>query len=186
MYTVAFKYYGIINVGSVYMSEDKIMELMNKISYGWVDKNGKQHIDDYETFSSDYILQSPDQLMISKVGVCWDQVELQREYFKDYQSVRTYFIVYYDGNKCPTHTFLTYKKGDSYYWFEHAWERFKGFHKYDTMKDLLNDIRGIFISNELNDKCDGGNLVTYEYSKPKYNISVDEFYRHCESGRIIE
>ena len=63
------------------MDENKVMDLMNKIDYGWVDKNHMKHIHDFDTYSDDYILQSPNDIIKSQIGVCWDQVELERYYF---------------------------------------------------------------------------------------------------------
>ena len=168
------------------MNEHEIMNLMNTINYGWVDKKGIKHINDFETFSSDYILQSPEELINNKIGVCWDQVELERAYFKNYKSVKTFFIVHYDNNKCPTHTFLTYKKDNNYYWFEHSWEKLRGIHKYNSEKDLLIEVRQYFIKYELKNKYDEDSLIIREYTKPKYNISVQEIFSHCEKGKEIK
>lgn len=169
------------------MNENKIMKLMNLINYGWIDKNNVKHIDDFNTFSNEYILQSPEELIKNKVGTCWDQVELERYYFKDYNSfIKTFFIVHYDNNKCPTHTFLVFKKANYYYWFEHSWKKFRGIHKYNTLKELLLDVKNKFIQNELKNNFVENNLIIYEYDKPKYNISVKEFYKHCENGKCID
>ncbi len=169
------------------MNENEIMKLMNKINYGWVDKNNIKHINDFDTFSDRYILQSPDDIIKNQVGVCWDQVELERYYFKDINnSIKTFFIVYYDNDKCPTHTFLIFEKDNKYYWFEHSWEKFRGIHEYDTLNNLLNDIKNKFIYYELNNKYNDDNLKIYEYTKPKYNISVQEFFKHCENGNLID
>ena len=168
-------------------NEYEIMELMNDIEYGWLDKVGNIHKTDYETFSEKYILQSPNEVIKSKVGVCWDQVELERYYFESYDfNIKTYFLVHYDNDKCPTHTFLTFEKNDKYYWFEHSWERFRGIHEYESTKELLFDIRDKFIKYELNNNFVLENLVLHEYKKPNYNISVQEFYKHCENGNNID
>lgn len=167
------------------MDVNEIMELMNKISYGWVDKNGVKHVNDFETFSTDYVLQSPEEIIKSQVGVCWDQVELERYYFNNI-TIKTFFIVHYDNEKCPTHTFLTFEKNNHYYWFEHSWERFKGIYKYNSLKKLLNDVKTKFIQFELNNNYKEDNLEIHEYIKPKYNISVQEFYKHCDEGKYID
>ena len=168
------------------MDENKIMDLMNNIDYGWVDKNNKKHIYDYDTYSNEYKLQSPEEIINNRIGVCWDQVELERYYFDKINiPIKTFFIVHYDDNKCPTHTFLVYEKDNNYYWFEHSWEKFRGIHAYSTLNELLNDIKNKFIQYELNNQYDNNNLKIYEYSKPKYNISTQEFYSHCENGILI-
>lgn len=160
---------------------------MSVIDYGWVSRNGIKHINDFNTFSDEYILQSPEEIIKSKVGVCWDQVELERYYFKNVNnSIKTFFIVHYDNDKCPSHTFLTFEKDNYHYWFEHSWEKFRGIHKYNTIKELLEDIKTKFIQFELYNKYTQKNLVIHEYDKPKYNISVQEFYRHCDCGNYID
>ncbi len=176
---------GQLNIWNYY-NEFEIMDLMENIEYGWVDKDNKKHVLVDETYSDNYILQSPKEIIKNKVGVCWDQVELERYYFKENDwNVKTYFLVHYDGDKCPTHTFLTFEKNNKYYWFEHSWERFKGIHEYKSLKELLFDIRDKFIKYELDNDYVVENLVLHEYQKPKYHISVQEFYNHCDYGTYI-
>lgn len=167
------------------MDEFEVMNLMNDINYGWTDKFGRNHQDEFNTFSSDYRLASPTEVIASKLGVCWDQVELERYYFtKTKYQVKTYFIVNYDNNTCPTHTFLVFDKDNKYYWFEHSWKKYRGIHKYDTLKELLIDLKNKFISS--NSKCHEEDIKIYEYTKPKYHISVDDYFKHCESGKLID
>lgn len=168
-----------------YYDEFEIMQLMDNINYGWVDKNNNKHMIVDELFSKNYILQEPKETIVNQIGVCWDQVELERYYFKSYK-IRTYFIVYDDGNKCPTHTFLMYEKNAKYYWFEHAWEKFKGIHEYKTQKELLLDVRNKFIKYELNRHYDEEKLRLVEYEKPKYHISVQDFYDYCGKKKNID
>ncbi len=165
---------------------DEIMNLMNDIKYGWVDSNNQNHFEIDETFSDTYKLQSPKELINSKLGVCWDQVELERHYFeKTNYPFSTYFIVYYDNDKCPTHTFLVYEDNNKYYWFEHAWSKYKGIHEYNSLNELLIDVRNNFIITELNNQYSEKNLVLRKYEIPKPGISVIDFYKHCEKGQII-
>lgn len=173
---------GQLNIWNYY-NEFEIMNLMENIEYGWMDKTNNKHNIVDESYSDNYILQSPKEISKNKIGVCWDQVELERYYFKGNDwNIKTYFIVHYDNDKCPTHTFLTFEKNNKYYWFEHSWERFKGIHEYNSLKDLLIDVRNKFIKYELNNNYNKNNLCLYNYKKPKYHLSVLEFYKHCEAG----
>ncbi len=177
---------GQLNIWNYY-NELEVMNLMQDIEYGWIDKDNKKHSFVNELFADNYILQSPKEVIKNKIGVCWDQVELERYYFKGNDwNIKTYFIVHYDDDKCPTHTFLTYKKNDKYYWFEHSWERFKGIYEYNTEKDLLLDVKDKFIKYELNNLYNDERLLLYEYKKPNYHISVNEFYNYCEKGKNID
>ena len=173
---------GQLNIWNYY-NEFEIMNLMENIEYGWVDKNNYSHNKTDETFLDNYKLQSPKETIKSKVGVCWDQVELERYYFKGNDwNIKTYFIVHYDDDKCPTHTFLTFEKQDKYYWFEHSWKRFKGIHGYNTIQELLFDVKDKFIKYELNNNYNENCLNIYNYKKPKNHLNILEFHKHCESG----
>lgn len=183
---VPIKARGQLNIWNYYTPE-QIMNLMNEIEYGWIDNNHNKYSIIDETYSDNYILQTPHEVIKNKIGVCWDQVELERYLFRGNTcNIKTYFLVHYDGNNCPTHTFLTFKENNKYYWFEHAWERFKGIHEYESLKSLLNDVKDKFIKYELNNHYVSTNLVLHEYKKPKYHISVQEFYNHCDNGTYID
>ena len=167
-------------------SELEIMKLMNQIEYGWIDKDNIKYDTFDESFEKNYFLQSPKEMIHHKVGICWDQVELERYYFKNHHfKIQTFFIVYYD-DKCPTHTFLTYEKNGKFYWFEHSWEKYKGIHEYPNQEELFYDVNQKFIEWEIHTSFEPQNLRLYEYQKPKYHISVADFYKHCEHGKIIE
>lgn len=177
---------GQLNIWNYYTAFE-IMTLMQSIEYGWVDKELKKHQLVDENFSENYRLQSPNEVLKNKIGVCWDQVELERYYFKGNDwNVRTFFLVHYDNDKCPSHTFLTFKKDYKYYWFEHSWEKFRGVHQYTTMRELLLDVRDKFIKYQLNNNYTSNNLVLHEYKKPRYHISVQEFYNHCDNGKYVD
>lgn len=169
-----------------YYNEEEIFRLMSDIEYGWVDRNNNHYRNSEDLFSLNYRLQSPKEIIENKIGVCWDQVELERYYFDSANlNIKTYFICHYDNDKCPSHTFLTFEKDNNFYWFEHSWEKFRGIHKYNSLKELLIDIRKKFIKTELKNKYNKDNLMIYEYNKPKFNISCIDFCKHCENGKNI-
>ena len=164
-----------------------IMIKMKNIDYGWKDKNGEIHYDVDETFADSFIFQSPAEVLNNKVGICWEQVELERELFQRLKiSFNTYFIVSYDNDKCPTHTFLIFNTNNKHYWFEHSWEKFRGIHEYNKENDALKDIKEKFINHELNNEYNPMNLCIYKYDKPKYDIGCLDFYKHCEKGKKIK
>ena len=81
----------------------KIMNLMDSIEYGFKDNDGNNIINTNvqkwdEEFENFYYLQTPEELMQSKCGVCWDQVELERKLFSENNiTIKTYFIFISDG-----------------------------------------------------------------------------------------
>ena len=162
------------------------MNIMNDIKYGYFDTNNKIHQSVDKEFAYLYKLQSPQETLEHKVGVCWDQVELERYLFKKVNiEFKTYFIVYYDTDKCPTHTFLIYKEKNMFFWFEHSWEKYMGIKSYDTEIEALKDVKKKFIKDELKNNYNSRNLCIYEYSNPEYGINVLDFYKHCEKGKNI-
>jgi hypothetical protein len=166
-----------------YYNEQEIMKLISNIQYGFMDKLNNKHYEVDNIYANNYKLQSPKEVIMNKVGVCWDQVELERFYFKNnVMNAKTYFLVHYDNDKCPTHTFLTYEKTNKVYWFEHSWNKYCGIHEYNNLNDLLIDVRNKFIASELNNIFNQNSLCLFEYSKPDYGISAIEFCKHCENG----
>lgn len=170
---------------------DSIMEIMDSIEYGFPDKDGNniinniQYYDEY--FNEFYYLQSPEELLNSKIGVCWCQVELERKLFKDKLGIdiTSYWICTYDNDNLPSHTFAVYTLNNRFYWFEHSWNKYKGIHIYDSLNELLNDIK----IKHLNDHPEvSKNALTliYKYDKPKYHISCDDFYKYIDTQELIE
>ena len=158
------------------------MDSLNDIEYGFKDENGVNLIDSEKMdtdFSSFCYLLSPEELLISKCGVCWDQVELERKLFNDSGiDCDTYFIYIDDKKGLPSHTFLTFQLGGKYYWFEHSWYDMKGVHEYDSLKALLSDVKIKFVDSRKNeiDMSLNYDIYIYKYRRPKYHISCDEFY----------
>lgn len=167
----------------------KIMDIMEQIEYGFLDNNGNNIFDDLEveyTFNKVYYLMTPEELLNKKVGVCWDQVELERKLFEESNiKNETYFIYIDDKNNLPSHTFLVYYIDNKVYWFEHSWFDEKGIHEYNNLNDLLNDVEIKFIKSRENEVPNGLDVHIYKYNKPNYNISCDEFYNYIFTQKKI-
>ncbi len=167
-----------------YYRPEEIMNMMNDIQYASIDRKTMEI--DIEAKMINYALMSPKEVLKYKVGVCWDIVELERFYFKSSgYNYKTYFMCYYDDEKCPTHTFLVYEDKGKFYWFEYSFEVFRGIHKYESISSLISDVRCRFKSfYDFKDYKDGC-LIVYKYEKPKYGMNIDEFCSFCEKGEEI-
>ena len=159
-----------------------IDKIMNEIQYGWIDATGARR-EKLQGFSTDYRLQFPDELLQSKLGVCWDQVELERKLFSEQKiTAHPFFIVHYDQNKCPTHTFMIIEDADKFVWYEHAWSKHAGWHEFPSLNEAVKTVRNIFIDEELQGKYEPNNLVIYmDYPAPDRKLNCLEFYKHCEA-----
>ena len=168
------------------MIEEKIMEIMNTIQYGVPDEQNNNLldiIDDDIVFNKYYKLQTPEELLKSKLGVCWDQVELERYLFKKNNiDVETYWICAYDKDNLPSHTFLTYERNKKYYWFEHSDNKYAGIHEYITKEELLNDVKDKFIkSHNVREET----IKIYLYKTMPFHISCWDYYQYIENNGIL-
>ena len=167
----------------------ELHKFMNNIEYGYVGSNQKIYKYGDENFDKDwyknYTLETAEDVVKNQIGNCWDQVELERDWFLSHNyEMKTYFeMVKLDyQNDYPSHTFLVYKDNDKYYWFEHADYNNSGIHEYNNLKELHEDqmnkyhetLKEYNISSE-----ELKHIVIKEYTKPKSNISAKEFINHC-------
>ena len=76
-----------------------------------------------------------------------------------------------------------YEKENKYIWFEHSWGQYRGIHEYSSEKELLLDVKNKFIDSH--DVSSDAVVIVYEYEKPEYHLSCLEFYKYCESQKII-
>lgn len=160
-----------------------------KIEYGWIDDNGHKYYG--INYGGKNCLQSPQMLMETKLGICWDVTELCREYFSlnNYEN-ETYFIYYDDQKDYPSHSILVFYKDNNIYWFEPRFTSFSGIHKYNSVEELLGELKNRFIQNSVNKKLipkdyNKNQIYIYKFDKPKYGIKAKEYYDSCCSGKRI-
>ena len=178
-------------------SPKELLNFMDKyLKYGYKGKNNKIYTDisskEFDDDFHDYcIVQDYIGVLDTKIGTCWDQVELEREWFlnNNYQ-FKTYFICFNIKENHATHTFLVYKDNNKYYYFEHSFETYKGIHEFDNLNELLKYV----VNNQINFILENSNLnynlndyvVLFEYDKPNKDCSVDEFFDNIEKGRLLD
>lgn len=159
-----------------YYSLEEVMNLLSDIKYGYMNNAGNVCYS-FDTFDDDYVLQSYKDMLKTKTGVCFDQVELERHYLYN-RDITSYFICYY-GEFLQSHTFLVVKENNKYIWFEHAWEKYRGIYEYNSLDELLNDVKNKFM-NEYN-IFDKDKILLKSYSKPKSGINLSEYFKWVEN-----
>lgn len=174
--TMILKYDGVYNT-----IKDKLLD----IKLGYRDKDGNLCSGFSSDFKERYYLQTPKSLLDSKVGLCFDQVELERELVTKLDvDCRTYFITYPDDKMDYAHSFLIYKDAKKYYWIENAWLKYRGLHMYDSKDDLFDDVLNKFISTIPDG--DIKKIKMYMYDKPRAGINYNKYLSHCINGRNIK
>jgi len=164
----------------------EIMEVMDTITYGYMTKTGKPTLEIEEhAFFNSYRLQTPDELWRSKIGVCWDQVELERRLFEQTTlNVRTFYVELKRGD---SHTFLVYNELGKYFWFEHSYAIQRGINgPFNTTTDVVD---AVILAMQEGKKKPGINelsvVAATEYTKPAYGLTCAEFMQHAKSGRFV-
>lgn len=179
----------ISNGRTMILKYDAVYEILNDkmkdISLGYRDRNGSFYSGFNSKFRENYYLQNPKQLLESKLGLCFDQVELARELAsKVGGATRTYFIVYPDDDMDYSHAIFVYKDNKRYYWYENTWFKYKGLHVYDNKEELLEDVLNKFVET-----IPEGNMKKvkmYAYDKPRFGSNYVRFMSFCISNRNIK
>ena len=94
-------------------------------------------------------------------------------------------MIYYESKKTYNHTFLVYEENEKFYWVEYSLNKMHGIHEYDSLFDLLTDVKNQFKKAYNIKYMDGDYLCIYKYKKPKYHLGLKDFCKHCENGENI-
>ncbi len=164
--------------------------MCDNIQYGYTGYNGRKYLYGTEDWDKDwydnYVVQSGDGVLKTLCGNCWDQVELERKWFKenDYE-FKTFFVRFRvkEPNDYPTHAFLAFHKNNKWYWFENSYFCYRGIHEYDILDVLVNDVVSKHFKATMNvgaTKPSDIDLIEYhEFTEPKPGISVDGYINHA-------
>ncbi len=126
-----------------------------------------------------YFLQTPSDLLKSKYGLCFDQVELERYWFlKHNYTVFTYYIRFHN------HCFLIYKKENQYYLFERTYKPLIGIHSFSSLEEA---IRFCIVTESINSNIPMKNLEIYFYDEVIFGSSFYDFCSYVikEGGRKL-
>ena len=141
---------------------------------------------DDPSFNSTYVLQSPESLLKTKFGVCWDHVEFQRYFFNKMRISNKSVFIEIDNVKnpdnYPSHTTSIIYIMNKPYWFENSYGSYRGIHGPYKDEDVLIDFVEQRMTDDLKHYVENySKNAKYKhkfYVKPKYGISVREFYLH--------
>ena len=95
---------------------NEFAEFVFNIDYGYIDTKGEKHLGKFTNPCENYHLQTSEELINSKVGLCFDNVELLREYF----TIRgiqceSYYMEYRKNGIYESYAFMIYRKNNLWY-----------------------------------------------------------------------
>ena len=169
---------------------EELLTFMDKyIKYGIKDEDGNTYEWNKDSFKKACLekwhLKTPEEIMNSGYGHCFDQTEIEKKWFQDHNyEYKTFFIIFEmeEDNPYPCHTYLVYKdkKSETWNWFEHADIINKGIHKFNTIEEAIeyqrkrtiafNKIQGLPMDEEII-----STIHIYEYQSPKVGSNQLEF-----------
>ena len=165
--------------------DERDLECLKDIMVGYKDREGNRYLKLDECVKDRYYLQTADELLESKIGLCFDQVELARKIItKMKYNVETYYLMYSNVEFDASHTFLIYNYCGKYFWLENAWFKYRGKHEYDTKEALFKDVIKKFVKTIPNGSVD--NVRLFRYEKPRAGMGFGKLINHYISGEKIK
>lgn len=122
----------------------------------------------------EYYLQTPKELLKSRCGICYDQVELIRSWLieKNYE-VFTYFSNFHN------HVILIYKEDNNYNLFESALPKHNGIYKSKSIDDCLK----IYSNMQFSSNKDVNEIILYPYDNVKFGSGFLEFMNYAKKRK---
>lgn len=178
---------------------EQLLKYMDEnIKYGFVDVNEKiygtwNNQEFQQECQTKWRLSSPERLIKVRYGHCFDQVELERDWFNNHNyNFKTFYIIFElpFNNSYSMHTYLVFEKDGKYYYFEHSDFKNRGIYEFETYQDAIDYQRNKYI--EYNEQRNVINkeilncLHIYEYINPTYGCTMNEFISNIlENGKEV-
>ncbi len=131
-----------------------ILTFMNEhITYGWLDVNNEEHINNMKNFRKLYRTSTLEETLTHGIGTCIEQVFLMSTLLTKLNIPNKMFCTrIYEGKDFNNleaeehmHCFVLYYLNDKVYQIEHPnWERI-GIYEYDSEEQALQEINGYYV-----------------------------------------
>lgn len=181
-----------LKIEKISSPEDLHSWMSSNLDYGYIGKSGKRYDQEIvpEEFYKNYRLQAPIKLVSSKLGVCWDQVELQRACFElmvesgDLSMRHTHYYLEQHNEYQASHSFsVLSSSNDNLYWFENSYGRYRGIHgPYTKLNSVFDEIIAHVRAEE--DAADDG-VSIYQLPVMKYGIDCMGYMRIAKRSKHI-
>lgn len=164
---------------------NNIYEEHKDIKYAWRDKNGGIHDHLNDGYVCNFRMQTPEEILETKCGNCWETVELTRHLLKQNNiSCKTYFFVI-PMHRFYCHSIIVAEFNEKFYWIENSFKQLKGVREYKTLDELFNDLLDNFHYIVNSDDVKYNTIKIYEYKTPPKHIGCVKFYYYCFRSKNI-
>ena len=173
------------------MNFKEFSSYVKNIKFGFIDQNNKVHLDTFANPTNFYKLQTPEQLLESNVGLCFDIVELYRKYLTDHSiACESYFIEYKTDNVLECHAFII-EQGSNKLWYEcidNSWVNEinpRGYYDKELLiKNIYEWFQTYIISEYGEVNKSNFYLNKYEYPSVCYNEGVS-LEKYCTTRNYL-
>jgi hypothetical protein len=157
-----------------------------KTNKQWKKWNEEKHC--FQATEEDYDrvwrLGTANETLTSKIGICWDTVEVERDFLS--KTGIKFKMFYSEGPdyEDPTHTWIEYQDSNGKWkWLERSWEKYQDNDlESDDWLDLAKEITNILVKeNDKHHKYKTYLLTTY----PKPGVNSVEFMKSCRNQKKI-
>ena len=180
-------------------SPEDLLIFLDNINYGVIDKNGNVLNDSSsEEFqiacNNDWYVRDVNEIIKSKVGHCYDQVEIERKWFalKGYQ-FKTFWVSAYQEeieNSGFSHTYLVFFDKTNRTWnlFEHSDYNNKGIYSFATLQEAIdyqssNQVK--YAANQIK-PIKKYSIFLKEFFKPPLNLKMQEYLNFVTCDKISD
>ena len=174
--------------------EQLMLYLDHTLEYGVIDDCGNKYYDSnsdefQNACNHDWKLRSVECILQDGVGHCYDQVEVEREWFtKNGYQIKTFWISAYQEeieNSGFSHTYLIYKDDNAWKLFGHSDFFNRGIYKFDSVQDAVrwqadNQIK---LAAKYVKPRTKYVVCIKEYSKPPINVNMEEYLHFMENSK---
>ena len=153
--------------------ESKVKDNLDTELLKWM----KSHIK-YHNYTK---LMSHDEVKEKGYGSCHDQVMFELKELSPYHPKAMFLIEYNPATNQggETHSFVYYKKGDKFYWFENAWGSYVGIHPFNSVSDIKKFIRDSHNNGKLGNVKKFPNIEITSFKSHKPGETLGEFVDKC-------
>ncbi len=104
-----------------------LLNWMDKIHYGWMDKNFKKYYS-FDNWFNNVIIHLPKDVFKHKIGTCYEQTLFAFHVFQNQFPIYPLKMFHVQQYYVSNHSFLMFKKNNNWFHFEHSFNIYKGIH----------------------------------------------------------
>ncbi len=140
----------------------EVMEFMDNIKYGWMGTDDKLRDNTIKDIQKFYRVQSTEELLKTKLGICIDDVELERKLFSPNYQTKSFAII----TSHMFHAFLLLEKDGIFTYFEYSSYPDRGIYHFLTEEEAIEFALNNFIKRHKIKNRNKLQLVNYPPISP--------------------